>query len=203
MYAKALTEKLDMVICSLRRVFPNHIEQIHGVTYTDDLIASLLYMDIPHYLHNKLLKRTAYEGPLDWPNNNICEDSSLIIQMATCCRRWGFIEEDLYNYRYVPDSISSRVNTVEKVEQIRDNVDLAITFLHKQGIDEKYERAIRHLKCWVKTNAFSLSRRFYLQVYPECNVSFLFDRHFTVRTRLGHLTKLLGIHGISNIFGYK
>lgn len=200
LYTKASEGHLDMVICSMRWVYPDHTEPIHGVTRSDDIVESLLYMDILHYLHNKLVARRIYDNPFSWPVNNMCEDTGLIIQLASYCRSWGFVEEELCNYRYSPDSISAAGNSLEKVGQLRANVDLAISFLEGRGLGEKFARGIMHLKCWAKIAAFGLPRRYYVRMYPEGNLPFFFDRRFSLSLRLGHLTKLLGVHGISKPF---
>lgn len=200
MFAKASAESLDMVICSMRRVYPDYMEPVPGVTKTDDLLGTLLNQEIYHYLLNKLVVREAYNSPLIWPEDNLSEDTALIIQMASKCRTWGFIEDPLYNYRYVRDSISSKIITKEMVEQIRSNVVLAISFLADHGLSRQYRAPIMHLKCWVKYKAFGFSRDYYLHVFPEANLPILFDRSLTLNERMGCLTKLLGIHGISKLF---
>ena len=57
-----------------------------------------------------------------------------------------------------------------------------------------------HLKCWTKFSALQLPRKYYIDLYPEATLPLFFDRRFTVAERLGHLTKLLGVHGISKLF---
>ena len=203
LYAKASSENLDMAVCPMQRVYPDHTEPVPGVTGTDDILQSLLFHDIHHYLLNKLISRKIYDNPLTWPVNNMCEDTALITQLAYYCRRWGFVDGVVYNYNYSPDSISSAGDSMEKVEQIRANVELALNFLDGKGLGGKYRKAIMHLKCWTKFAALQLPRKYYLNLYPEANVPMFFDRRFTVVERMGHLTKILGIHGISKLFGKK
>ena len=203
MYSKASEENLDMVICSMNRVYPDHIEPMEDATSAEDLLESLVYLDIHHYLLNKLVSHSVYGAPLTWPENNMCEDTALITQLAYHCRNWGFVEDALYNYCYYPDSISSIRGSMEKVEQIRANVSLVISFLEDKGLGGKYGSAIMHLKCWTKSAALQLPRKYYIHLYPEANLPFFADRRFTAAERLGHLTKLLGIHGISRPFTHK
>ena len=133
----------------------------------------------------------------------MCEDTALITQLAYNCRNWGFLDACLYNYNYSPDSISVAWDSLPKVEQVRANAALALEFLDSKGLTQKYSRAARHLKCWAKFSALQLPRRYYLDFYPEVNLPFFFDRRFTLMERMGHLTKILGIHGISKLFGKK
>jgi len=200
LYSKALEGNFDIVICRMRRVYDDHIKPVSCVSYADDLLEALLYQDVHHYLLDKLVSRTLYEAPIIWPEKNMCEDTAIIIQLAYYCEKWGFVDAELYNYCYSPDGISSRQNTKEKVEQIRSNVGLAISFLDSKGLSAKYKRAITHLKGWNKLAAFPLPRRYYMSLYPEANSSIYFDNRFTIAERLGHMTKMFGIHGVSKLF---
>ena len=200
LYSKASSENLDMVICSIQRVYPDHTELIPDLTASDDLVESLLFLDLRHHLPDKLIARRAYQSGITFPVNNMCEDTALIIQLASYCHSWGFVPEALYNYNYTPDSISVSRDSMEKVEQIRANVALALAFLKDRGMDHEYSRAIMHLKCWTKFTALQLPRKYYLNLYPEANLPFFFDKRFTIMERMGHLTKILGIHGISKPF---
>ena len=200
MYSKAVSENLDMVICGAQRVYPDgSTKAISGLTQTDDLLESLLYQDIYFYVWNKLISRKAYAHDITYPVYNMLEDA-LTIQLAYYCKSWGFIEENLYNYNYCPESISSAWDSMEKVEQTRANVQMALSFLDSKGLSNKYADAIMHLKAWVKFTALQLPRKYYLNLYPEANLPLFFDRRFTVVERMGHLTKTLGIHGISKPF---
>jgi len=203
MYAKAREESLDMVICTMRRIYTDRVRTLQEITHTDDLVESLLYMDIRHYLCNKLVARRIYDNPIIWPEKNMCEDSALSVQLAYYSHSWGFVDEVLYNYNFIPESISSGINSMEKVEQIRANIDLVISFLESKGLGRKYARPIMHLKCWTKIAAFRLPRKYYLNLYPEGNLPLFTDSRFTAAERLGHLTKVLGVHGVSKLFTRK
>lgn len=203
MFAKACEDELDMVICSVRRVLPNRTEPLPSVDHTDDLLESLLYLDLNNFVCNKLVARQAYDSSLILPKGNMSEDSALIIQLAANCHSWGFLDEMLYNYRYTSGSISFSDDIMGRVEQIRANVELICSFLDNKGLSKRYKRAMLHFKCWVKTMAFLLPRDYYIHLYPETNLRMIWDRRFTIVERMGHLTQLLGIHGISHIFTRK
>lgn len=200
LYCKARDENLDMVICRMQRIYSDRVEPMPDASAANDLVETLMYHDLRHYLLNKLISRKMYEEPITWPEKNMCEDSALIVQLSYYCRRWAFMPDILYNYNYSPDSISSAANTIEKVEQMRANTDIAISFIESKGLGKKYAGAIMHAKCWIRSVAFTLPRNYYISVYPEVNIPFFFDTRFTLGERLGHLTTLLGIHGISKIF---
>ena len=128
------------------------------------------------------------------------EDSAMIIQLACNCDSFGYVDEILYNYSVRPGSISYSIESVEKIDQMRQNYNLAFSALEAKGLAGKYRKDIRNLKCWLKFNAIKLPRDFYVNLYPEVNLAFLFNGRYTVMQRLGHLTKVLGIHGISKVF---
>lgn len=201
MYTKAFSENLDMVICGILRVYPDgSTKPVPGIFRTDDLLESLIYQDILLYVHNKLVIRSAYSHDIEFPTNNMLEDCPLTIQLAYYSHSWGFVEENLYNYTYRPESLSAARDSMEKVEQIRANVTMALSFLDNKGLSEKYSQAILHFKCWTKFSAIKLPRKYYLNLFPEANLPLFFDKRFTIMERLGHLSKMLGTHGISRLF---
>ena len=199
LYAKAVEGGLDMVVCRMRRLYPDHVGPVPCMTRSDDLLESLLCLDIQHYLLDKLVSRKLYDA-MEWPEHDMCEDTAIMIQLAYRCRSWGFVDVCLYNYNYTPEGISSSGNTVKKLEQIRSNVDMALSFLEEKGLGGKYAGAAMHLKCRTKIRAFDFPRRYYLGLYPEANLPLFFDRRIPLKERLGHMTKMLGIHGISKPF---
>lgn len=200
LYSKALSDNLDIVLCTVRFVYPDHDEIAKDKLGAEDLLSALISMDIFHHLVDKLVSRKAYQKGIIYPKSNMCEDIPMIIQLAGNCNSFGYVHEALYNYVIRDDSISWSKNTVAKVDQIKDNVDLALTCINSRGLAAKYRKEVNHLKCWVKSAAFNLPREYYLGLYPEVNLHYLFDRRFSIMERLGHLTTLLGIHGISKSF---
>ena len=204
LYKKASSENLDMVICRLCRVLPD-LTKVPGtdIMGLDDVLGALIRQDIFDYLVNKLISRKAYDKGIIYPVCNMSEDSAMVIQLACNCDSFGYVDEILYNYRVTEGSISYSLDSVEKIDQMRRNFDLAFSVLEEKGLAGRYKDDIMSLKCRVKFLASNLPRRFYVNLYPEADLPFLFDRKYTVMQRLGHLTRLLGIHGISKPFRRK
>lgn len=204
LYAKASEGNLDMVICSVRRVYPDHTT-VPGtdILGQEDVLGALIRQDIYNHTMNKLISRKAYERGITYPVCNMSEDSAMIIQLASNCDSFGYVDETLYNYSVRVGSISYSIESEEKIGQMRQNYDLAFSALEAKGLARKYRRDIRNLKCWLKFMASKLPRDFYANLYPEINVAFLFNERYTVMQRLGHLTKLMGIHGVSKVFSRK
>lgn len=203
LYAKANEGSLDMVVCRTRLVFPDRTEPAPDDLYCEDPLGALIRQDIFHHVFDKLVSRRAYERGIVYPRCNMNEDSAIIIQLACNCDSFGFVDEMLYNYVLRDGSLVVSEHTMDKVDQIRENFDLAFSSLEAKGLSGRYKKDIVVLKCWLKSSCQKFPRGYYLGLYPEVNLAFLSDRRFTVMQRLGHLTHLLGIHGISRVFNRK
>ena len=203
LYSKALEDNLDMVICGVKRIHRGIEETIPEKLGAQDLIGALLSMDLHHYLVNKLVRRSAYEKGVQFPKGNMCEDTAIVMQLAYNCESHGYVYEDLYYYDQRPESTSFVKDTVDKFSQIKQNVDQVLSFLESKGLSEKYARDIVRFKCWAKSTAFNLPREYYAGTFPEVNFAFVLDRRFSIMERLGHVTKLLGIHGLSKLLKKK
>ena len=189
-----------MVVCGVKRVYDGIEETIPEELGAEDLIGALLNLDLHHFLVNKLVTRKAYEKGIQFPKGNMCEDTAIVFQLAYNCSSFGYIYDFLYYYIYRPESTSTAKDTTEKFGQIKQNVDQVLSFLEDKGLTEKYARNIVRFKCWAKSTAFNLPRKYYVRAYPEINFAFLLDKRRPMMERMGHLTKLLGIHGISKLF---
>ena len=200
MYSKAREDNLDMVICQMRQVYPDHTEPAPDILGAEDALGALIRQEMYDHLFDKLVTRRAYEKGLTYPRLNMSEDTAILIQLAANCSTFGYVYETLYNYTVRGDSISHAENTQEKIDQMRDNYNLAFSCLEAKGLAKKHRYDIATLKCWLKSACQNLPRDYYMKLYPEVNLAFLFNRHFTVMQRLGHLTHILGIHGVSRKF---
>ncbi len=203
LYCKATAEGLDMVMCRMRLVYPDHVEPSADKFGTDDVLGALIRQDILDHLPDKLITRKAYEKGITYPKCNMSEDSAMLIQLACNCGSFGVVDELLYNYCLRWGSTSYSDNTVDKIEQMRQNYDLAFSCLEARGLAGRYRADITNLKCWLKSAAQKTPRDYYMSLYPEVDMAFLSNRRFTLMQRLGHLTMLLGIHGISKPFSKK
>ena len=203
LYSKAVEGNHDITICRI-----DLIDEAGGIihsnadnlTSTDDFLGALLSIDIHHYLANKLVRRSLYEG-VHYPVYNVCEDLALIIQLATNCRSYAVVDEKLYHYLIHAASTSHQENSEKKIEMMKANVELAIDSLREKNLYDKYIGGIRHLRrAVVKTYAQRLPRPYYKNLYREENFSYFFDKKLSFPEKMGHLTALLGIHGITKKF---
>ena len=200
MYSKAKEENLDMVICQSCYVFPDHLEFGVDRLGAEDVLGALIRQDMYNHVTDKLVARKAYDSSIIYPEKNMSEDTGLLIQLASNCNSFGYLYEPLYNYRCREGSSCRTEYNLEKMFEQKQNYDLAISCLEAKGLADRHRGDIMKMKCFLKSAYQDIPRRDYLKLYPETNLAFLFNRRFTLEQRLGHLTKLLGIHGISKMF---
>ena len=200
MYAKASEENLDIVICRTCNVYPDHVVLAPDKLGLDDLLGALLRQDMYNHLTDKLITRQAYLKGITYPRCDMSEDTAILIQLVANCKTFGYIYEPLYNYVASEGGISRNGFTEDKVRQMVENYNLAFSALEAKGLAGKYRKDITNLKCWLKSALQEFPREFYMSIYPEVDLALLFNRRFPILCRIGHLTKLLGIHGLSKIF---
>ena len=199
LYAKARAEGLDIVACRAFFVFADRTEISADKFESKDLLGAIVRQDILNHLWNKLVFRRVYEKGVVFPEYNMSEDSAIVIQLASNCDSFGYIDEPLYNYTIREDGLSNGGLSMSMMDQMRENFNLAFTCLESKGLARKYKKDIVFAKCWMKDMAQVLPRDYYLGVFPELNVSFLFNKRISFRSHIGHLTHLLGIHGLSKL----
>ena len=197
LYAKARAGGLDIVACRASFVFADRTEISADKLESKDLLGALIRQDILNHVWNKLVSRKVYEKGVLFPENNMCEDSAIVIQLASNSDSYGYLDEPLYNYSVREDGLSNSGVSMSKMNQMRENFNLAFSCLESKGLARKYKKDIVFAKCWMKDMAQVLPREYYLGVFPEVNVSFLFNKRISFRSHIGHLTHLLGIHGLS------
>ena len=200
LYAKATEENLDMVICQSYHVYADHIEISRDKLDGKDMLGALIRQDILSHLWDKLVTRKAYDRGISFPQSNMSEDTAMIIPLACNCDSFGCLHEPLYNYFCRYESISRSGYDKEKILGMKENFDLAISFLEARGLARKYKGEIVSLKCCIKALMQSFPSEFYLSIYPEVNLAYLFQTNVLLKYRLGHLTHMLGIHGVSRLF---
>ena len=200
LYAKAREENLDMVMCQNRIVYPDHTELCWDKLGYENPIGALIRQDILNHVWDKLVTRKAYEKGVVFPAYNMLEDTALIIQLAFNCETFGYVYEPLYNYFYRESSLINGKDSARKMYEMLGNLNLAFSCLEAKGLAKEYKKDILQAKCWLKDIAKNIPRDSYFDPYPEVNFAYIFNRHFPLKHRLGHVTDMLGIHGISKVF---
>lgn len=165
-----------------------------------DPVAAVLDGRIPGYLWNKLVRRSLYDKLAFFPKANIWEDKTLVAQLFHHSSQSVFLREPLYHYRIHPGGICLSEDIHKRIRQQQDNVETLCSFLEKEHLTEKYAGSLCALKSEVQAGAYPLPRAEYLSLYPEIRWRQLLSGRIPLQRRLGHLTKMLGIHGITHVF---
>jgi glycosyltransferase involved in cell wall biosynthesis len=198
---QALQEGADIAVCDY------NILQEGGSAYgrgwqdeEGDAVAAVLDGSIPGYLWNKLVRRSLYERVEFPPQADIWEDKTLCVQLFYQSSKVAYVREPLYGYRIHPGGTCLSEDVRRKLAKQQANVSVILSFLERNRLSDKYGREISALKAEVQMNALPLPRKEYLAVYPENRWKQLWAGGIPLAWKLGHLTKMLGIHGISGVF---
>ena len=140
MATTAITERLDVVWCNLKRIYREY-EEIERVTiYSDNdtNIRMLLKTAIPGYLWNKLISKNfwdkcqiiSHEKAVMW------EDTFISLQLLIHNPKMRMVEEPLYNYNQINEnSATARVNIMAKAEK---NIINIYEYLVEKDLFKKY-----------------------------------------------------------------
>lgn len=200
----AVQQEADLVLCGyFIEQDEKQLKRIINADSKRDLMSGLLSGAIPGYTWNKLVKRDIYRRLSIFPKDNMWEDKVLSVQEFFYCNHAVIIEDPLYHYRLNSEGISLSRQVAPKVSQLEASVALIVSFLDEKGLTEKYRWEISAMKAEVQMFALPLPRKQYLAVYPENHFRQLLNPYVPFARKAGHLTKLLGIHGISGVFRRK
>lgn len=202
MLEKAESERLDMVVCGYSitdgtRIVSTKMNEYPGFR---SVRRAIIADQIPNYTCNKMIRRDLFNWIEEWPKYNLLEDVAIITPIAYHCESIGKIDEPLYFYYINNASVYHSTKGRIRVEQIIANTNLAINHIRAFGGENEYRKELRHRKCLVKIVNSDLQWRDYITTFPEVTFSLLFDTCLPISQKLGHITKCLGIRGISKLF---
>lgn len=202
MWKKAVEGKHDIVLCGFHRSDRKGNDKIETINLTDEhsLTEDMLACRVECFVWNKLVEKRLYRNITTFPVNNMFEDVALSIPLSFHSRSTGLVDEPLYYYFTNPEGICKVDMTEEKFLQMKSNATIAMNHIRENGGEGKYKKELFHYKCNLRVYATPLSHAFYMAQFPETNLTFLADSLMPLDKKLGHLTKMLGIHGISKIF---
>lgn len=203
MYRKAEEESLDMVLCGcFQETATGDNDVIHiNIPPDSSTLEQLMIGNLHGYLWSKLVKREIYSNMDAFPQENMCEDLALSICLAYHCASFGIIDEPMYHYCYNGESISKRKRGETLLVQGSQNLLFAENHLRSHGAQTKYGRQLRHLKDILILSSFNTDWHTYIKLCGPLTFSVLTNPFLSLDKKLGHITKCLGIHGISKLFG--
>lgn len=211
MYEKAITEKLDYVLC-------------HSIYYSDgqahrkvtdpisedkmEFIADMLYCSTTVSLGNRLVKREIYNTPgFLFPTNHMMEDKAYAVQIAYYSGRYGYVDGSYYYYYQNPNSVcgnTSETALVNNFKQATANIQIVEEFLHSKGIYHHLKSGLEHsqfvvmgfLVPMLKNN--NRYRKLWMNTFPQVIRSLWFSKHISLPLKMISFMIVLGIYPIVN-----
>ena len=149
---------------------------------------------------NKLVKRSVYDKMMIWPQNSYLEDIAIVSQLICNAEKRCYMDRSLYFYFQNTDGIMLKTDNRNRVVGMTDQIELLSSFMRGKGLYFKYRDRLDSMRSEAMQAAWGLPWKEFIKVFPKDRLRILCNRYIPLRTRLGHMTKLLGIHGISKLF---
>lgn len=199
MWKMAVEGNFDMVICGNYYTDGTHTLRINSNECNGfkSLRRAIISDEIRNYLWNKLIRRDMYKHVEEWPVCNLWEDAAIVCQIAYHSESIGKIDEPLYHYCTNPNGICASLKNTEIVKQARGNFNIILKHIRNYGEEKEFRKEFTHRKCLAKVKTWTLPWLEYLSFFPEVNLKLFFEPDLPLEKKLGHLSKCLGIHGIS------
>lgn len=197
LYECAVQNDSDIVICGRK---DHSIDGRENNIFNKPLmegsyVYNFLYGRISPYVWTRLTKTGIYRR-VKFPTENFLEDWVQTVQLLTYASRITFIDDCLYHYVRNPFSITNEMNqnvVTKKMQQCITNYNLMHDFVAEHYPFKEKDFIIK--KEWVRCRFFPLiTRKQYLQTFPEINISILFCREFSWRHKVFHIVVLLGLY---------
>ena len=150
---------------------------------------------------NKIFKRSVYQNDIIWPVYSYWEDYPLISQLMYYSKSYFHLDTPLYYYYVNPDGIMIATDHRKKVEAMTAQINLLETFMRDKGIYKKNQARFAIMKSDTMQEAWSLPRKEFVKVFRKDWPEVFLCKYVPLKTKLGHISKMLGIHGIGKKFG--
>lgn len=205
LYEKALADNSDMVICDWYEsdgVKHKKIDQ--NLNLDADLLPRVLNRSISGSLCNKLIACYIYHALDFFPTAHMMEDVAYTVQFVLKCRKISYLEKPLYYYYNNEKSICKDISNTaceNRCKQACENVDLIISYLNNNKLDNKYRNEIVVLKNSARVFLWPLfmkhPRSYYkrwLSVYPEINNVYPFTSGIAMNLRIIFGLSVIGVY---------
>lgn len=192
MYDKAKEEGADMVLCGFwwygktDRCYrmPLPAEALVDTEAIKD--ATLGRVGWPNVWCRMIRREILASEEMVWPKAAHTEDLVITTVATYYSKTITPVEAPLYHYRYNSHSITNVRTESNKVKRYRDYVEnnvLLADFYKRNGLDEKYPRAMVVNKSYARNELLSLTgkrkyRRLWRKTYPELNRIMLFKSSY-------------------------
>ena len=152
-------------------------------------------------LWNKLFRRSVYQNEITWPRYPFMEDYVIATQLLYYASSRYFLDEPLYYYFRNPQGMASRKISSNRIEMRTEQVSIMEDFMRSKGLYDKCRTRFTVMKSDILQDAWDLPRKEFMDVFPKERMNILLSKGVLLKTKLGHISKMLGIHGIGKIFG--
>jgi hypothetical protein len=197
---------LDIVWCDY---FENK-KYIKAQPKTNDKIEifkGLLGFDLGAYVWNKLVKKEIYSNEIYFPIAMQNEDFVIFTQILFCAEKIGFLNEALYHYRVVANSITrSKASLAKKSMDYYENYAWSVKFFEgKSGNDLEFlepqlSRRINHVKMKIMEPKETRDVNKLYELYPK-SLERIFIRYREFTTYVQAIMLFLAAKNI--LFPYK
>ena len=205
LYEKALADNSDMVICDWYEsdgVKHKKIDQ--NLNLDADLLPRVLNRSISGSLCNKLIACYIYHSLNFFPTAHMMEDVAYTVQFVLKCRKISYLEKPLYYYYNNEKSICKDISNTaceNRCKQACENIDLIISYLNNNKLDNKFRNEIVVLKNCARVFLWPLfmkhPRSYYkrwLSVYPEINNVYPFTSGIAMNLRIIFGLSVIGVY---------
>ena len=144
MYNKAKNDDLDMVVCDINYVYPNHTMRVDcGIKDDKSSIQDLFINNYPA-VWNKIFKKSIFDdNNLEFKTGVWFEDVEFIYRILAYVKKFGVIHETFNQYVQREGSITHTVSL--KIYDYIDNMNGIIEFYKKRKIYENYKKVLEYV----------------------------------------------------------
>ena len=205
MYQEAVAHQSDMLICDWFESDGNKHHAIRqNIGHVSDFMSRVLNRSISGSLWNKLIACYIYHALDFFPTAHMMEDVAYTVQFVLKCRKISYLEKPLYYYYNNEKSICKDISNTaceNRCKQACENIDLIISYLNNNKLDNKYRNEIVVLKNSARVFLWPLfmkhPRSYYkrwLSVYPEINNVYPFTSGIAMNLRIIFGLSVIGVY---------
>lgn len=199
MYDKAVESNADVVVCDYNSVYPNFMKRHRGsrTKDIDKFFNDILILRCTWAVWNKIVKKDIYNGYYIFPEYAMGEDMLLVSELVSKSKSFDYISTPLYYYTINPTSIvrqKDEKSILKNIEQNQDNLNKLESYLKHEGIEK--EDCIEVIKMRIRNllNPLISNKEYSMlwnNIYPEINRRLIFNKHLTIREKIGFYKRLL------------
>lgn len=147
----------------------------------------------------KLVRRSLFANNFVFPTGNMWEDVPVNLQLLLNANKYTHIDQTFYYYF---DNETSTCKTLTKEASIKrgyqivDNTKIIDSIIRKSTIYSQVESELLYFKAKALEGSRCIKWIDYIKAFPTDNVKILFLRDTSLKSKLSHLSKLVGLYSI-------